>query len=106
MVQPNREFVKNIGTYSPFVAKTIVVDNSADDNSHILTEVAGVEYIPLMANLGIATALNIGYKRAADLGAAWVLTMDQDSWFDGNAAISYRTLLQGWHGCRRQFTAL
>lgn len=87
---PTVEFVKNIESYSKFVYKTIVVDNSSDDNSKLLNEHPEVEYISLKTNTGIGSALNIGYERALGYSAEWVLTMDQDSWFD---ELAIRTFL-------------
>jgi rhamnosyltransferase len=78
---PDAEMVKNIFSYSNYVFKTIVIDNSNYNNSKFIEDLNNFEYIPLMYNYGIASALNIGYCRAEELGAEWVLTMDQDSSF-------------------------
>ncbi len=61
------------------------------DNSHLVIGMSGVEYISLGKNRGIATAMNIGYRRAAELGASWVLTMDQDSSFSDEDIKNYLT---------------
>lgn len=68
-----------IKSYADDVTKVIIVDNSDNDNSYLVTSFQNVEYIPLHNNLGIAAALNVGCKRAIELNADWVLTMDQDS---------------------------
>ena len=78
---PTSQDLKNIDSYSKRVYKTIVVDNSSSDNSALVSDKGNVEYIPLNENKGIAAALNVGYRQAAELGASWVLTMDQDSSF-------------------------
>jgi rhamnosyltransferase len=58
------------------VDRTIVIDNGS---TGVLSENSVAEWIRLGENLGIATALNRGVARAAELGYRWVLTMDQDS---------------------------
>jgi rhamnosyltransferase len=78
---PDVIMVENIRSYSKHVLKTIIVDNSPEDNSVLIESENNIEYISLKKNFGIATALNIGYKRAEELGSNWILTMDQDSLF-------------------------
>ncbi len=79
---PSLEFLENIKSYSKHVQKIIIVDNSDIDNSILLEEVPDIDYIPCLKNIGVASALNVGYERALASGAEWVLSMDQDSWFD------------------------
>lgn len=78
---------KNIKTYIDNVDKLFVVDNS-DTNVHsndlklkILNKFDNIEYINNNKNIGIASALNIGCKKAKELDYNWILTMDQDSGF-------------------------
>ena len=78
---PDKKLVTNILTYSKYVFKTIIIDNSSSDNSALVASERDVEYIPLRENIGIAAALNIGYLRAEEMGVEWILTMDQDSSF-------------------------
>jgi rhamnosyltransferase len=83
---PVWEYVQNIASYAPCLAKLFVIDNSQGDNSALLAGkgLSSVEYVPVRSNRGIAAALNIGCKLALDAGAEWILTMDQDSrFFDG-----------------------
>lgn len=44
-----------------------------------------IQYIPLYDNKGLAVALNVGCRKAAQLDYEYVLTMDQDSYFDSGA---------------------
>lgn len=76
---PSTPQVDAISHYIQDVARVIIVDNSNQDNAALCPHDDKIEYIPLGANRGIARALNIGCQRAMDLGADWVLTMDQDS---------------------------
>ncbi len=55
----------------------IVVDNTP--NRNLAINYRHITYLPLGDNYGIAKALNIGFSKAKELGAQWVLTMDQDS---------------------------
>ena len=75
---PSEENIKNIDSYEKEVDKIFVVDNSDDDNKRIKST-KKIEYIKLGENKGIATALNIGAKKAIAEGYEWLLTMDQDS---------------------------
>lgn len=83
---PDVQEVENIKTYLGFLSSLYVVDNSAGDNSALLDQLGvgsdRVEYIPNLDNLGIATALNKGCRRALEQGYEWIVTMDQDSCFD------------------------
>jgi rhamnosyltransferase len=70
-------------TYASIVAecgRTIIVDNdSGAETCQWLGALPGVELISLPENRGVAQALNVGFARAAELGFAWVMTFDQDS---------------------------
>lgn len=45
----------------------------------MLDEISGIERIPLGENRGVAAALNVGARRALELGCQWMVTFDQDS---------------------------
>jgi rhamnosyltransferase len=72
-------------SYLDQVAKVIVVDNSTDANSRTwLAELIRrvgerVRLIQNSANLGLGRAQNIGIRAALELGADWILLMDDDS---------------------------
>jgi Predicted glycosyltransferases len=80
-------------TYVNEVNKLIIIDNSAVDNSSLIEKKqwTNVIYCPNYENKGIATALNQGCRIALSNKAEWVLTMDQDSFFDTNGV---ETLIQ------------
>jgi rhamnosyltransferase len=88
--QPEAKYVDNLRTYRDQVEGVIVVDDSLTDHAALLRDMTDVGYICEGNNLGQAHALNVGYARARELGADWVLTMDQDSSFDKE---QFRTLL-------------
>ncbi|WP_195822432.1 glycosyltransferase family 2 protein [Roseobacter sp. MH60115] len=79
---PEPLFVENLKSYAEHVDHVVVIDNSNTDNAALLADVAGVHYQALHQNLGIAAALNRGFETARQLGAEWVLSMDQDSSFE------------------------
>lgn len=76
---PDESCVKNILTYSSVVEKCYIIDNSDSDNSDLSSEITNAVYLPNMANLGIAKALNAGCENALSDGFEWCMTMDQDS---------------------------
>lgn len=78
---PTTEQARNLTSYMWAAGHTIVVDNSEQDNSDLLSGLSKDDYtyLPLPDNKGIATALNRGCQTAFATGAEWVLTMDQDS---------------------------
>lgn len=73
-----------IKSYIDNVEKLYVVDNSSKDNSDKILKNKKIEYITEHNNLGIAKALNIAAEKAYEEGYEWLLTMDQDSEFEGD----------------------
>jgi len=79
---PAPEVVENIETYLSSLVTLFVVDNTPEPDPMMaqrLSELVGVEYLPLRANEGVARALNLGAELAAERGYELLLTMDQDS---------------------------
>ncbi len=66
-----------------------VVDNGSDNSDEIQREMvagAGIEVIYNRKNMGVATAVNQLVQRARNLGAPYIMPVDQDSLFsDGYA---------------------
>lgn len=92
------EVLDCINSYINDVERLVVVDNSSIDNGNLLRGYDNVEYVPNYDNLGIAVALNIGCKRAVEMGAEWILTMDQDSKFDAGEVIKFIDLANQYEG--------
>lgn len=65
------------------VDRVVVVDNGSDaptlDNLRAWQARGLIELHELGANKGLGLALNVGARRAQELGFEWLLTMDQDS---------------------------
>ena len=83
---PDPELPARLGAALRQVGAAVIVDNgSRGDELTMLRELSADPRITLTlnsANLGIARALNIGIQRAAALGFAWVLLLDQDTSVD------------------------
>lgn len=84
--KPNEQQTKQLRQFEEAGLHTVVVDNSSNDNSALLSTLPEekITYLPLHENRGIAAALNYGCHTAKSFGATWVLTMDQDSLFAPN----------------------
>ena len=77
--------IANIQSYIQELDQLYVVDNSELVNPLLINKLkafSNCTYINNNGNKGIANALNVGAKLAIDAGAAWLLTMDQDSRFE------------------------
>ena len=80
--ESNNKAVKNVQSYANKFNQVYIVDNSDIDNSQLASQISNAIYIGNMKNLGIATALNQGCERAKKDGFTWIMTMDQDSFFE------------------------
>lgn len=77
---PDETVVKNLAAVVAECGRVFVVDNGSSAETRTrLVAVAGVELIALGENRGVATALNIGARRALAAGCRWLVTLDQDS---------------------------
>jgi rhamnosyltransferase len=83
---PDEKFSERLVQIVPQVDYIIIVDNHSNEEAvgMLRSLCAGVnsELIENEENLGIATALNHGIRRAIELGYSWAITFDQDSWPD------------------------
>ncbi len=60
----------------------IVVDDGSRDDTADLARAAGAEVVSHAVNRGYDAALNTGFARAAELGCAYVITIDADGQHD------------------------
>lgn len=90
---PSRENIKNIENYIDTIDKLYVVDNTDDDKIRINSS-KKIEYIKLGENKGIASALNIGAKKAIENKYKYLLTLDQDSKMTQNIIKKMITFLE------------
>lgn len=85
LYNPSESIINNIKTYLPQIEKLFVVDNSDlpnDIEAKLNISDKKINYIFNNGNVGIASALNIGLNSAIVEGFQFLLTMDQDSYFE------------------------
>lgn len=97
LYNPDESVGNNILSYASSLDYLIVVDNSDHPSSSLssLTELltCKVEFIHFGKNMGIAKALNDGCRKAIEMGATWIMTMDQDSYFPDTEVVKYLALI-------------
>lgn len=81
---PDCNVKKNIYSYLDEVDKLYVIDNSNISNAKMLPKSNKIEYICYGENKGIAYALDDACRKAINSKYKWILTMDQDSYFEGD----------------------
>jgi len=83
---PDENITGNIMSYINELSHLFVVDNSEEPNADRINKICAISdkisYHPFGENKGIATALNEGCRRGVNDGYTWILTMDQDSFFE------------------------
>lgn len=86
LYKPDKKVIQNIISYINSIDKLYIIDNS--DNSDFFLQLndkklkSKCEYIPFYKNYGLAYGLNFGCKKAIEDKFDYVLTMDQDSYFE------------------------
>lgn len=87
-----RRLTENISTILPQVDTLLIIDNGSENINEI--QIACIPYnnIHMICNgrnLGISKALNQACDMASQLGAEWILTLDQDSVCTSNIIKKY-----------------
>lgn len=91
MYNPDVDVVSNILTYAMFVDRLIIFDNSEIPKAIDVSTLGDkVVLIADCVNKGISERLNMAAKMSMDYGSKWLLTMDQDSFFDEQNMLQYR----------------
>ncbi len=93
------EVSRNIKSYLPFVNLLVVVDNTDSEpgkniGDNLMSLDKSVRYIANKKNEGIGYALNKAASIALQEGYSWLLTMDQDSFFDADQPEKYFSFFQ------------
>ena len=96
---PNGRYLANVEKYIAAVDKLYIVDNSENDfqwvYSSLLQMYSGkIEVIENWGNSGIARALNLGAEKAWMDGFRYLLTMDQDSFFEIDELYRFKEHIQ------------
>jgi len=82
-LQPERDVIHHAEALIGQVARIVVIDNGSDPGAgpilDSLSKLPSIELIRNPVNAGIARALNQGAQAAMDVGAEWLLTLDQDA---------------------------
>ena len=93
LFQPEQSVEKNISSYIKFTDKVYVYDNSEISNDALLQSLSQhqnkIAFIHDGKNEGIAKRLNQACALASQEGFDYLLTMDQDSYFDKPAIVNY-----------------
>lgn len=79
---PDSNLFDSINLLLNQVEKVIIVDNGSKEKYVKYIKSINEDKIEIILNkenLGVATALNIGVRKALENGYKWILTMDQDS---------------------------
>ncbi|MCM5527513.1 glycosyltransferase [Parasegetibacter sp. NRK P23] len=88
LYHPSNDVLSNIRSYAAEVECLFLIDNSAVQNDWIIEKAqewnTNARYKYLGGNKGIGVALNCGCELAMAEGCSWILTMDQDSYFNGH----------------------
>ena len=72
---PDTDFLQNLSQILPQIAGAVIVDNGGD----LPPLPSQVTLIQNTSNVGLAAAQNQGIAKALELGAEWILLLDDDS---------------------------
>ena len=89
---PDEDVLKNIKSYIQSVEKLYIIDNSENPVKEIadaIKQLNNTVYLHDGDNMGIAARLNQASDLAIKDGYEWLLTMDQDSFFQEEVFINY-----------------
>jgi len=85
---PDEKLITLLNSLGEQVTEILVVDNGSKKTASTVFNdakvVPGINLIENSNNLGVATALNQGFKWAQERGYQWMITFDQDSQPEGN----------------------
>jgi len=80
------------------VGHIVIVDNGSLPESRAILQSRerepGITVECLGENRGVGYALNLGVRRAREMGYSWLLTMDQDSVVDGSLIQAYQAAVE------------
>lgn len=92
LYNPGEEVIYNIQSYLDYAEKVYVLDNTEKQNVELINKITFLPkttYFNDGENKGIAVRLNQASHMAIASGFEWLLTMDQDSYFNEKDIYSY-----------------
>ena len=90
LYHPNENWIQHVESYVSEVDALIIIDNSIDPISKdLLTFHPHIQYEHYPQNIGVAAAINKMLEAANKLNCTWLMTMDQDSYFNNYEAKEY-----------------
>jgi len=94
---PSASIIKNLLSYSRDVEVLYIMDNSAESHPFIQEKLPfpNIIYLHDGMNEGIAKRLNQAAALAMAKGFHWMLTMDQDSYFEQGAVSRFVSYIEG-----------
>lgn len=87
LFQPQNNVIDHINSYLPYLKLLYIIDNSKIQNKTLIEQINLLDkcqYLFNNGNYGISKPLNLAADNAIKKDAAWLLTMDQDSYFKSN----------------------
>ena len=98
LYQPDKEIIRNILSYICQLQFLVVLDNSNNKNHKLQEDIKSISdkiiFIDNPLNFGIAKCLNKAAQVAIERKVDWLLTMDQDSFFEADIFAKYITKLE------------
>jgi rhamnosyltransferase len=98
---PDAKVLTNLRAYESFPGSVYVIDNSEGQPDAVARQIGalpGVKYFRDGVNSGVGARLNQACQLALSEGAEWILTMDQDSYFDPALLRSYMNCAASFPG--------
>jgi len=106
LYNPGKENINYIKTYLPWLDYLLIFDNSSNDNRILCSELLSSNntfYVWEQENKGVAYALNYGLNFATQNNSNWLLTMDQDSYFN---SYDFQRMLDNLNSINAEHTAI
>lgn len=94
LYNPDENLYSNIETYVNDVDKLYLIDNTDSNKKMKIKDNEKIHYYSLNKNMGLAYALNYGCNMALKDNYDYVLTMDQDSFFDKDSVCEMKKFIE------------
>lgn len=96
---------EHIRDYAGRVTYTLIIDNSQENHlleleKRIHVDGDTIVYLHFPENIGLCRAMNLGMRQLHDIGCAWVLQMNSDSFFNNSILDIYREYIRT-HDCNK-----